>query len=218
MSKQMLELLRSILDEVEVDTEGKCSWSQVANILPRMRGELRSFAESAVNMEELHAEIRKIAEAWKGANDGIYAINGMALEIAQAFAPRLAAPASNEPQSASDDFAKWLDDKIEEAAAMQKASFDRRSADGDKQGERWNARQRALYETKLKLAERRCQAVCEQASPIDFAAHMARLTYNDSTLDDCTETERGAWLDAAKALMTIFDIRNRPALSRPERS
>jgi hypothetical protein len=45
-----------------------------------------------VDMDALHAEIRKIAEAWKGVNGGIYAINGMCLEIAHAFAPRLTAP------------------------------------------------------------------------------------------------------------------------------
>lgn len=54
-----------------------------------------------------------------------------------------------------------------------------------------------------------------EASIVEFAAHMARLLYNDATLDDCTEEQKRAWLNAAKALMKIYDIRNRAKDSHP---
>jgi hypothetical protein len=46
---------------------------------------------TVVDMDALHQEITKIAGFWKGAKGGIFAINGMALEIAMALAPRLGA-------------------------------------------------------------------------------------------------------------------------------
>ncbi|MBR0868897.1 hypothetical protein JQ633_00895 [Bradyrhizobium tropiciagri] len=46
------------------------------------------------------------------------------------------------------DICKWIDDQIAEASGMQKASF---QAGKDLQGERWHARQCALYEVRLKV-------------------------------------------------------------------
>jgi hypothetical protein len=50
-------------------------------------------------------------------------------------------------------------------------------------------------------------------SAAGLAAHMARLLYNDATLDECTAEQRAAWLTAAEALMAIYDIRRRTVLA-----
>jgi len=49
---------------------------------------------------------------------------------------------------------------------------------------------------------------------VEFAAHLARLLYNDATLDDCTEAQKAAWLNTATALMTIYDVRPRGVAQR----
>ena len=49
---------------------------------------------------------------------------------------------------------------------------------------------------------------------VEFAAHLARLLYNDATLDDCTEAQTAAWLNTATALMTIYDVRPRGVAQR----
>ena len=49
-------------------------------------------APDSPNKDELFEEIHKIAQAWKGANGGIYCIRGMCLELLEKlFLPRLAA-------------------------------------------------------------------------------------------------------------------------------
>lgn len=46
---------------------------------------------------------------------------------------------------------QWLDQQIEKAAAEQERSFASATQHGNRQGERWHARQCALYEAKMKL-------------------------------------------------------------------
>jgi hypothetical protein len=50
-----------------------------------------------------------------------------------------------------DSAAAWLDQEITRAADQQRQSYARSGEHGQRQGERWHARQIALYEAKLKL-------------------------------------------------------------------
>jgi hypothetical protein len=50
------------------------------------------------DIEELATAIQNIAECWKGANGGIYAIRGMSLELAKTLAPCLPGPAQKEKE------------------------------------------------------------------------------------------------------------------------
>jgi hypothetical protein len=47
-------VLRRVLDDIEVE-DGKCRWADVANILPYVRGELRTFtdAQSTLNRDQV---------------------------------------------------------------------------------------------------------------------------------------------------------------------
>jgi hypothetical protein len=51
----------------------------------------------------------------------------------------------------------WLDQEITRAADQQRQSYARSGEHGQRQGERWHARQIALYEAKLKLTSTMCE-------------------------------------------------------------
>ena len=50
--------LRQALDDIAVE-DGKCNWAEVANILPRMRGELRAYTPQRLSAETAIAALAK---------------------------------------------------------------------------------------------------------------------------------------------------------------
>lgn len=112
-----------------------------------------------------------------------------------------ATPARSSAGSASEPFMAWLDAQIEQAAADQKRCYAMGNAYGEKQGERWHARQVALYEVKMKLessaavAQDAVNVLVAGSNPASPATHDAAQPSGDASrealdwLVNCVECE-----------------------------